>query len=259
MRDALDFRRKVPLPAATAAHQAAVRDAAPTYRLIESFEIPAPTGRGFTVARGQIARFLVSHGPQIVDLDIFNAADPRERLWANQTLSREGFWLTAGARLWGTMPRFRPLASIVADTVVTDQSQGPSRHHHIFGAHCNPHYWFVATGRRGLPSCYDNLCQAIAPFGLAADAVHDNLNLFQKSRLMPDGLIQTVRSDAKPGDHVDFYAEIDLLLAASLCPRGSGGREPDDPAQERFPITVQILDTGVAPQPFVYEPAHAGP
>jgi uncharacterized protein YcgI (DUF1989 family) len=258
MRDALDFRRRFPTPAATLEHYAKIRAAQADYRLVDSVEIPSPQGRGFRVARGHIARFLVSHGPQIVDLDLFNADDPAERLWANQTLNREGFWLGQNARLWSNMPRFRPLAAIVDDTVVTDQSQGPARHHHIFGGHCNPHYWYMMTGRRDLPSCYDNLCAAIRPFGLGPEAVHDNLNLFQKSLLTPDGTIKTVRGDARPGDHVDFFAEIDLLLAASLCPRGSGATEPDDPRQERFPITVQIFDTGFEPLPFAYAPAGSG-
>jgi uncharacterized protein YcgI (DUF1989 family) len=258
MRDALDFRRKFPVPPATLAHHASIRAAAAHYRLVDRFEIATPTGRGFRVARGHIARFLVSHGPQIVDLDVFNAADPSERLWANQTLNREGFWLSTDARLWSNMPHFRPLAAIVDDTVVTDQSGGPARHHHIFGGHCNPHYWYIVAGRYGLPNCYDNLCAAIHPFGLGPAAVHDNLNLFQKSRLLPDGTMKTARSDARVGDHVDFFAEMDLLLAASLCPRGSGATEPEDPVQERFPVTVEIFDTGFEPLPFAYQPAAGG-
>jgi uncharacterized protein YcgI (DUF1989 family) len=109
------------------------------------------------------------------------------------------------------------------------------------------------TGRRDLPSCYTNLCDAIQPFGLGPEAVHDNLNLFQKTRLV-DGMLMTVRGDARVGDHVDFFAEIDLLFAASLCPRGSGATEPDDPVQERFPVTVEIFDTGFVPLPFAYRP-----
>jgi len=257
MSDALDFRRKVPQPAAALNFYARVRAAKNTYVQIEQFEIPSPTGRAFKVKRGQIARFLISHGPQIIDLDVFNAEDPRERLWANQTLSREGFWLPVFARLWSNMPWFRPLATIVEDTVKTDQSEGPARHHHIFGAHCNPYYWYLATGKHGLPSCYENLCRSIAAFGLPAEAVHDNLNLFQKTLLTPDRMTKTVRSDARVGDFVDFYAEVDLLLAASLCPRGSGATEPSDPVQERFPITVQIFDTGTAPEPFSYDTMRA--
>ena len=253
MVDALDFRRKFPTPAVTQELYERVRAAQKRYVQVEQFEIPPPSGHGFKVRAGQVARFLISHGPQIVDLDVFNADNPQERLWANQTLSREGFWLTVFSRLWSNMPLFRPLATITEDTVKTDQSQGPARHHHIFGAHCNPHYWYISTGKRDLPSCYDNLCKAIAPFGLAPEHVHDNLNLFQKTLRLSNGTSMSVRSDARVGDYVDFYAELNLLMAASLCPRGSGKTEPSDPVQERFPITVQIFETGIEPQPFSYD------
>ena len=257
MVDALDFRRKFPTPPATQEFYVRVREAKETYVEVERFEIPSPTGRAFKVKGGQVVRFLVSHGPQIIDLDVFNADNPRERLWANQTLSREGFWLSVFSRLWSNMPLFRPLATITEDTVKTDQSEGPARHHHIFGAHCNPHYWYLSTGRHDLPSCYDNLCASIAAFGLSPDAVHDNLNLFQKTLRLANGTSMTVRSDARVGDYVDFYAEMNLLMAASLCPRGSGKTEPSDSVQERYPITVQIFDTGITPQPFSYESMRA--
>jgi uncharacterized protein YcgI (DUF1989 family) len=253
MRDALDFRRKFPTSTATLDFYRGVQAAENRYALVSEFEIASPTGKAFRVNGGQIARFLVVSGPQIVDIDVFNADNPRERLWANQTLNREGFWLSTFSRLWSNMPWFRPLATITHDGVETDQSAGAARHHHIFGGHCNPYFWQVATGHAGLPNCYDNLCKAVAEFGLPAESVHDNLNLFQKTLLAPDGKMRTVRSDARPGDFVDFYAEMDVLFAASLCPRGSGATEPSDPIQERHPIRVQIFETGIAPLEFSHD------
>jgi len=257
MVDALDFRRKFPTLPMQQAFYERVRAAKRNYALTEQFEIAPPTGKAFRIKRGQIARFLISHGPQIIDLDVFNAESPGERLWANQTLSREGFWLTVFSRLWSNMPWFRPLATITEDTVKTDHSKGPARHHHIFGGHCNPWYWYVSTGQHGLPSCYENLCKAIAEFGLPPEAVHDNLNLFHKTLRLDNGTSMTVRSDARVGDYVDFYAEMDLLLAASLCPRGSGANEPSEPVQERYSITVQIFNSGMEPEPFSYESMRA--
>ena len=78
---------------------------------------------------------------------------------------------------------------------------------------------------RGLPNCYENLCASVVPYGLSSNAIHDNLNLFQKTLLTSDGMLRTVRSDARLGDFVDFFAETDVLLAAALCPRGSGATE----------------------------------
>jgi uncharacterized protein len=250
MRDGLDFRRDFPTPPMARVFYDRIRAARPCYSLSRSFEIPSPGGLAFLARQGQIVRFLISHGPQMVDLDLFRATDPNERLWASQTMNLEGFWLTTYSRLWSNMPNFRPLATIVEDTIRTDQTHGAARHHYIYGAHCNRYFWLIATGRPGLPNCYDNLCRAIEEHGLGPDAVHDNLNLFAKALLRSDGSLTMARSDARPGDFVDFYAEMDLLFAASLCPRGSGATEPSNPYQERYPITIEIYDTGIAPLHF---------
>ena len=53
------------------------------------------------------------------------------------------------------------------------------------------------------------------------DVIGDNINLFQKMRI--DGLTGRryfSKTDAKKGDHIEFYAEIDLLISVSVCPDG---------------------------------------
>ena len=223
------------------------------FKLLDAFTIPEKSGRGFFVNRGCTARFVTVEGPQIADVDVFNRHDPSERLWANQTLNREGAWLTKFNRLWSNMPRFRPLMTIIEDTVKSREGAGEFHHHHIVGAHCNPYFWLVATGRKGLPSCYGNLVDAIRPFGLGPEHVHDNLNLFQKTAKDVRGAHNTVESDARPSDFVEFYAEIDVLVAVSLCPQGSGRTLPTDPIQDTHPMRIEIHDTGVEPLEFSYE------
>lgn len=49
------------------------------------------------------------------------------------------------------------------------------------GAHYNPYFWLLATGKVRHRSCYQNLIEAIQAFGLDEGHVHDNLNLFQKT------------------------------------------------------------------------------
>ena len=109
------------------------------FRLREQFTIPKETGKGVVVQRGHTVRFVIIEGPQIADVNVFNAQDPAEHLRAMETLNREGFWLTRFSRLWSNMPRFRPLMTIIEDTVRTKPGQGEPHHHHIFGGHCNPY------------------------------------------------------------------------------------------------------------------------
>jgi uncharacterized protein YcgI (DUF1989 family) len=47
------------------------------------------------------------------------------------------------------------------------------------------------------------------------------LNVFQVTGLDADGKYFMEASPAKPGDFIEFFAEIDLLCALSTCPGGS--------------------------------------
>ena len=59
-------------------------------------------------------------------------------------------------------------------------------------------------------------------------------------------------SDAKKGDYVEFYAEMDVLMAVSLCPSATGAYHWSEAAEKETvtPLKVEIYDTGVEPLPF---------
>jgi uncharacterized protein len=167
---------------------------------------------------------------------------------------REGAWLTTGSRLWGGMPRFRPLMTIVADSVpFLDRGNG-ARHHIVIGGHCNTWYWRLATGESDHANCYDQLCDAVRSVGIDTSLIHDNLNLFQKSRVdFVTGHYVTEASDARPGDFVDFYAELNVIMAISTCPLGSGAKRAESGEVDPKPLLVQIFDSGIEPQEFSYD------
>lgn len=245
--------RRFPTPALNRPFYENLRARRDTFRQVDHIAIPKEGGKGFVVRRGQAARLVCIEGPQIADVDVFNADDPREHLWANQTLNREGAHLTTFGRLWGNMPRFRPLMTIIEDTVQTVPTNPGARHHIILGAHCNPYYWLVATGQADHASCHGNLVSAIAPFGLGPEYVHDNLNLFQKTRIDPEtSRYVTEASDAKAGDYVELYAEMDVLLAVSACPCGSGRYAAQTGLSDTKPLFAEIYETGIQPVPFEY-------
>lgn len=55
------------------------------------------------------------------------------------------------------------------------------------------------------------------------------------------GLMQA--SPVRPGDFIEFFAEIDLLAALSACPGGDCRASHSDDATECFPLRVEIFDT----------------
>jgi len=50
--------------------------------------------------------------------------------------------------------------------------------------------------------------------------VHDVLNVFQVTGLTPDGRYFVKASPARKGDFLEFFAEMDVLCAISVCPHG---------------------------------------
>ena len=55
--------------------------------------------------------------------------------------------------------------------------------------------------------------------GLGQQHIHDNVNLFQRGGYDPfTGAHLIDQSDARAGDHIEFYAELDLLVSVSICP-----------------------------------------
>jgi len=193
-------------------------------RLVREGVVPAGTGAAFEVRRGQILRITEVEGPQICDFNAWNRDDSSEYFWSGRTRILENTHLTVFHRLWSTHPRMRPIATIIADTVDHRPLPGGSRGHDCLGARCDARMWEVVAGLRDHPSCQQNLETAIAPYGLTPRHVHDAFNIFQKTGVSPeDGSYYLAGSDAKTGDYIELYAEIDLLVGLSSCPAGAGG------------------------------------
>ena len=248
---------KFPTPPFDHKFYRALRVACPNFHIVDKFTItPDEGGKAFVVSRGHSVRFVCLEAAQVADVCLWNAQDHDERFWNDQTFNREGPYLAVFTRLWSNMPRFRPMMTVIEDTVETKQNHPGSGHHMTWGAHCNPHYWYWALKDKTHPfvaryNCYYNLIRALAPFGLGAKDLHDNLCLFQKSYFDPQMRREIGEpSDAKKGDYVELYAEIDVLVAVSLCPNGSDRLPVTSGAWDVTPLGIEIYDTGIQPLEF---------
>ena len=246
-----------PMPPFPRAFYDDVRASRSSFREVTRYVIPlTERGRAFVVKRGQSVRIICVEGPQVADLCLWNANNHDEYFWNEVTLGREGLFLTTFSRLWSNMPRLRPMMTIIEDTVRTKPTFPGAGHHYCFGGHCNPHYWYWALKDKTHPnvttfSCYHNLLRAVAPFGLGPLSLHDNINLFQKTHFELDtGRRPVEPSDAVVGDYVEFYAEIDVLMAVSICPGGSFGPNWSSGESEIKPIGIEIYNTGIEPLEF---------
>jgi hypothetical protein len=95
--------------------------------------------------------------------------------------------------------------------------------------------------------CHSNLIRAFATaqnisYDEAEPFVHDVLNVFMCTGFTRDTHQYFMKaSPVRPGDFLEFFAEIDLLGALSTCPGGdcSSGHSSDDAAC--YPLKVEIF------------------
>ena len=109
----------------------------------------------------------------------------------------------------------------------------------------------MRSGRKGLNSCHLNILQAIEPFGLNEDHIQDNFNIGMPCRINDEtGKMEITAANSRAGDYVAFYAEIDLLVAVSVCPMGDGSFAATtlEKIVTLRPLAVEILDTGIEPR-----------
>jgi uncharacterized protein YcgI (DUF1989 family) len=213
---------------------------------IDRLTVPPRSGMAWVVHAGQICRITTADGPQAGDLNVWSLVNPREHFWAARTRMLEGTHVTTGSRLWSTRPYHRPMLTFIADTLPTEPSALGGRCHDLLGTGCDPFIWKLMNGVDFDRTCYNNLARAVAPFHLTEFDVHDVLNLFMRTGLNSAGMYQMEPVPAKPGDHVEFLAEIDLLCAISACPAGDIsvphlGSRRGDPAPTCRPLEVEVF------------------
>jgi uncharacterized protein YcgI (DUF1989 family) len=116
----------------------------------------------------------------------------------------------------------------------------------VIGTRCDPYTQLLLAGTEYHHCCHSNLTRALAAHrGLAlADAerhVHDVMNVFMCTGYTRDTHRYFMKaSPVRPGDFIEFFAEIDLLAALSACPGGDCGSSHSSDAARCHPLKVEI-------------------
>ncbi|KAK3305008.1 uncharacterized protein B0T15DRAFT_531079 [Chaetomium strumarium] len=190
--------------------------------LLSEFTLPIRSGRAWKAPAGSIVRISTPEGPQVGDLNLWNAHNPRERFWASRTRQLHATHVSTGDRLWSCLPYMRPLVTIISDSLAWyGQDEHGGRVHDLLGTRCDPYINEVLSGGGQYDfHCHSNLTRAVLPFGLAESDVHDVINLFQVTGLDERGRYFMNPCPAQRGDYIEFLAEQDVLMALSTCPGG---------------------------------------
>jgi uncharacterized protein len=172
-------------------------------------QIIAPrSGTAFSLECGQVLKVIDPEGTQVSDLVAFAAGDVREALANGRTFDyEETLRMGVGKRLWSN--RSRVLLTIVEDTVGT---------HDFLLTPCSEatfrHFYPEHPVHRG---CFGNLAEALAPFGIAPDAIPCAFNVFMNVPVAPDGSLRVDPPVSKAGDFIRLRAEMDLIIGLTAC------------------------------------------
>jgi len=216
--------------------------------LVEEVIVPPRDARAFRVPAGHVFRIVSVEGPQVGDLNLWHANDLSERFYSGKTRALHATHVSTGDRLWSNLPFLRPLATITHDTLDWygfDEFGGGI--HDVIGTRCDPHTNHLLTGQDYDYCCHSNLTRALAAeTGMtAAEAeahVHDVLNVFMCTGFTQDTKQYFMKaSPVRPGDFIEFFAEVDLLGALSACPGGDCGASHSDDVAQCHPLLVQVF------------------
>lgn len=201
----------------------------------------------FEVPAGHLFRIVSSEGPQVGDLNLWNAHDLNERFFSGKTRQLHASHVTTGDRLWSNFPGLRPMATITHDTLEWygwDEDGGGV--HDVIGTRCDPYTNFMLNGVDYHHCCHSNLTRALAESqSTSTEAieshVHDVMNVFMCTGFTKDTHQYFMKaSPVRPGDFIEFFAEIDLLGALSACPGGDCGSSHSDDSTPCYPLIVEV-------------------
>ncbi len=209
--------------------------------------VPPREARTLHIPAGSFLRITCVDGPQVGDLNLFNADDLTERFYSGKTRALHGTHVTTGDRLWSSFPHLRPMATVVADTLDwygIDAFGGSV--HDVIGTRCDPYTHHLLAGADYHHCCHSNLTRALVAHGLPAaraeGLVHDVLNVFMCTGFTRDtGQYFMKASPVRPGDALTLFAEIDLLAALGACPGGDCGAEHSSDAARCHPLRMDVL------------------
>lgn len=237
---------------------------------ISTLVVSPRDARAFSVPAGHFLRIVSLDGPQVGDLNLWNQHDLSERFFSGKTRALHGTHVSTGDRLWSSLPNLRPMATITHDTLAWyGWDEDGAGLHDVIGTRCDP-YTNILLGRGEYHHCcHSNLIRALASARnlTAAEAephVHDVLNVFMCSGFTRDTHQYFMKaSPARPGDFIEFFAEIDLLGALSACPGGDCGASHSDDSAQCHPLQVEVYrprDDALArwqqPVPSAYSRSH---
>tara|TARA_B100000424_G_scaffold133603_1_gene101277 strand:+ start:88 stop:951 length:864 start_codon:yes stop_codon:yes gene_type:complete len=214
---------------------------------IDEVIVPPRDAKTFNVKSGNFFRIESIEGPQVGDLNLFQADNLDEKFYSGKTRALFGTHISVGDKMYSNFPYLRSLATITWDTLDWynyDEDGGSV--HDVIGTRCDPYTSKLLSGKDYHYCCHSNLTRALVKekemtINHAEKIVHDVLNVFMLTGFTNDTKQYFMKSSpVRPGDYLEFFAETDLLGVLSACPGGDCGSEHSSDVTKCFPLKVSI-------------------
>ena len=187
-------------------------------QLIREFVIPKCSAKAFALERGQVLRVIAHEGKQVADLKFFNRHDLKEQFAASWSILLNTIAGTGTSqritKLWSRPPYENVMLTVVEDAVGQ----------HLMNGSCSQRWAELSGGMaavvQGDKTCWDLFHDVLGPYGIgAADTdSQGTFNVFMSVRYDDAGMMIFESPRCEAGDHIDFRAEMDVLVAATSCP-----------------------------------------
>ncbi len=223
------------------------KDARESAQKVAEVVVPPREAASVEVPAGHFLRIVSIEGPQVGDLNLFNSNDLSERFYSGKTRALHGTHVTTGDQLWSNFPFMRPIATVSDDSLNWYGIDGfGGSVHDVIGTRCDPYTGNLLNGDQYHHCCHSNLTRALADarkltLDEAERHVHDVLNVFMCTGFTRDtGQYFMKASPVRPGDHLELFAEIDLLAVMSACPGGDCGSEHSSDSAACHPMLMEV-------------------
>jgi len=214
--------------------------------------MPPGTGLAVEVKQGQHLRVIDLEGKQVVDMAVFNLDNLREILSTSYSRTRYFTKPGEGERRrrdhlqegdWLMSTLCRPMMTIVKET------PEPKGVHATTNRMCNRFLYQAMLGAGPRDGCHEIISKEAAPYGILPEDIPDTFDIFMNyPHDCEKGYFVNLEPVSRPGDYVEFRAEMNCLVALSVCPLDIGPCN----AEKCTPAKVEIYhDETYQPKPIL--------
>jgi uncharacterized protein YcgI (DUF1989 family) len=177
-------------------------------KLVSEIRVPGGHARTFEMKKGQLLTITDVEGQQVADFIAFNKNNHEEKLSPPHTrTSLLSLRINVGDKLRSSLRN--PMFEVIEDTTGS---------HDLLIAACDERRYLIDYGVENHRSCVANFEEALKPYRITRNMFPEPFNIFQSTKIEPDGRLIQQPCPSRAGDYIVLRALMDVIGAVSACP-----------------------------------------